>query len=89
MVAEEIRKLADDSAKAAGEIGNNVANITAQTQGTDGYHRVIGRAVHLLLGGHLCAQLILIYFVRIDIGQIITLHDLVRNSHFDPCPFSL
>ena len=64
-------------------------NITAQTQGTDGYHRVIGRAVHLLLGGHLCAQLILIYFVRIDIGQIITLHDLVRNSHFDPCPFSL
>ena len=32
MVAEEIRKLADDSAKAAGEISNNVANITAQTQ---------------------------------------------------------
>ena len=32
VVAEEIRKLADDSAKAAGEIGNNVANITAQTQ---------------------------------------------------------
>ena len=29
MVAEEIRKLADDSAKAAGEISNNVANITA------------------------------------------------------------
>ena len=24
-----------------------------------------------------------------DIGQIITLHDLVRNSHFGPCPFSL
>ena len=32
VVAEEIRKLADDSAKAAGEIRNNVANITAQTQ---------------------------------------------------------
>lgn len=32
VVAEEIRKLADDSAKAAGEISNNVANITAQTQ---------------------------------------------------------
>ena len=31
-MAEEIRKLADDSAKAAGEIRNNVANITAQTQ---------------------------------------------------------
>ena len=32
VVAEEIRKLADDSAKAAGEIRNNVAYITAQTQ---------------------------------------------------------
>lgn len=32
VVAEEIRKLADDSAKAAGEIRKNVANITAQTQ---------------------------------------------------------
>ena len=32
VVAEEIRKLADDSAKEAGEIRNNVANITAQTQ---------------------------------------------------------
>ena len=32
VVAEEIRKLADDSAKAAGEIRNNVANITVQTQ---------------------------------------------------------
>ena len=32
VVAKEIRKLADDSAKAAGEIRNNVANITAQTQ---------------------------------------------------------
>ena len=32
VVAEESRKLADDSAKAAGEIRNNVANITAQTQ---------------------------------------------------------
>ena len=32
VVAEEIRKLGDDSAKAAGEIRNNVANITAQTQ---------------------------------------------------------
>ena len=32
VVAVEIRKLADDSAKAAGEISNNVANITAQTQ---------------------------------------------------------
>lgn len=31
VVAEEIRKLADDSAKAAGEIGNNVKHITAQT----------------------------------------------------------
>ncbi len=31
VVAEEIRKLADDSAKAAGEIGNNVGHITAQT----------------------------------------------------------
>ena len=32
VVAEEIRKLADDSAKAAGEIGHNVENITSQTQ---------------------------------------------------------
>lgn len=31
VVAEEIRKLADDSAKAAGEIGNNVKYITSQT----------------------------------------------------------
>ena len=31
VVAEEIRKLADDSAKAAGEIRNNVANISSQT----------------------------------------------------------
>lgn len=31
VVAEEIRKLADDSAKAAGEIRNNVENISAQT----------------------------------------------------------
>ncbi|MGN1180520.1 MAG: methyl-accepting chemotaxis protein, partial [Suilimivivens sp.] len=31
VVAEEIRKLADDSAKAAGQISNNVANIGAQT----------------------------------------------------------
>lgn len=31
VVAEEIRKLADDSAKAAGEISNNVAHISAQT----------------------------------------------------------
>lgn len=31
VVAEEIRKLADDSAKAAGEISNNVGHITAQT----------------------------------------------------------
>lgn len=31
VVAEEIRKLADDSAKAAGEIRNNVEHITAQT----------------------------------------------------------
>lgn len=31
VVAEEIRKLADDSGKAAGEIKNNVANINAQT----------------------------------------------------------
>jgi len=31
VVAEEIRKLADDSAKAAGEISNNVEHITAQT----------------------------------------------------------
>lgn len=31
VVAEEIRKLADDSAKAAGQIQNNVANIDAQT----------------------------------------------------------
>lgn len=32
VVAEEIRKLADDSAKAAGEIRNNVVNISKQTQ---------------------------------------------------------
>jgi len=32
VVAEEIRKLADDSAKAAGEISNNVEHITAQTE---------------------------------------------------------
>lgn len=32
VVAEEIRKLADDSAKAAGEIRNNVSHISAQTQ---------------------------------------------------------
>ena len=32
VVAEEIRKLADDSAAAAGEIQNNVANIMAQTE---------------------------------------------------------
>ena len=32
VVAEEIRKLADDSAKAAGEIRNNVGVISAQTQ---------------------------------------------------------
>ena len=31
VVAEEIRKLADDAAKAAGEIRNNVSHITAQT----------------------------------------------------------
>ena len=31
VVAEEIRKLADDSARAAGEIQNNVANIMTQT----------------------------------------------------------
>ena len=31
VVAEEIRKLADDSAKAAGEISNNVKHISAQT----------------------------------------------------------
>lgn len=31
VVAEEIRKLADDSAKAAGEISNNVSHISAQT----------------------------------------------------------
>lgn len=31
VVAEEIRKLADDSAKAAGQIRNNVSNIDAQT----------------------------------------------------------
>ena len=31
VVAEEIRKLADDSARAAGEISNNVEHITAQT----------------------------------------------------------
>lgn len=31
VVAEEIRKLADDSAKAAGEISNNVSHITART----------------------------------------------------------
>lgn len=32
VVAEEIRKLADDSAKAAGEIGRNVEHIATQTQ---------------------------------------------------------
>lgn len=32
VVAEEIRKLADDSAKAAGEIGHNVEHIAAQTR---------------------------------------------------------
>ena len=32
VVAEEIRKLADDSARAAGEIENNVAHISSQTQ---------------------------------------------------------
>ena len=32
VVAEEIRKLADDSARAAGEIKNNVGHISAQTQ---------------------------------------------------------
>lgn len=32
VVAEEIRKLADDSAKAAGEISNNVEHISAQTR---------------------------------------------------------
>ena len=32
VVAEEIRKLADDSARAAGNISNNVANIAAQTR---------------------------------------------------------
>lgn len=32
VVAEEIRKLADDSAKAAGEIRSNVENITIQTK---------------------------------------------------------
>ena len=31
MVAEEIRKLADDSSRAAGEISRNVQNISAQT----------------------------------------------------------
>lgn len=34
MVAEEIRKLADDSAKAAGKIQDNVANISRQTRST-------------------------------------------------------
>ncbi len=34
VVAEEIRKLADDSAKAAGEISNNVGHITTQTMNT-------------------------------------------------------
>ena len=34
VVAEEIRKLADDSAKAAKEIQNNVGNISQQTQGS-------------------------------------------------------
>lgn len=34
VVAEEIRKLADDSAKAAGKIQDNVQNITKQTQST-------------------------------------------------------
>lgn len=34
VVAEEIRKLADDSAKAAGKIKDNVANITKQTEST-------------------------------------------------------
>ena len=32
MVAQEIRKLADDSAKAAGEIRNNIESIGVQTQ---------------------------------------------------------
>ena len=34
VVAEEIRKLADDSAKAAGKIQNNVTNISKQTKST-------------------------------------------------------
>lgn len=34
VVAEEIRKLADDSAKAAGKIQDNVANISRQTRST-------------------------------------------------------
>lgn len=34
VVAEEIRKLADDSAKAAGKIQDNVANISRQTKST-------------------------------------------------------
>jgi len=34
VVAEEIRKLADDSAKAAGKIKDNVKNITKQTEST-------------------------------------------------------
>lgn len=34
VVAEEIRKLADDSAKAAGKIQNNVTNISKQTRST-------------------------------------------------------
>ncbi len=46
VVAEEIRKLADNSAKAAGEIRNNVENISAQTMKSVESANQAGTMVH-------------------------------------------
>ena len=67
-----------------GVVLGNLRHAATQPKCSDGHHRVIGGTVDFLLGGHLIAQLILVDFIGINIGQIVALHNLVGYSHCKP-----
>ncbi len=80
VVAEEIRKLADDSAKAANEIKNNVGHISAQTQNSVESANQAREMVSLQTDA--VAQVVDVFReMQVRMGQLVEgLNDIVNNT---------